>query len=250
VSVTNTASQASDSYYVKDFTGYMETVCRLVGGVAPRQTILDVPAGNGLLAARLREEGHLVTCADINREKPDYVFADFNKPLPFADAAFDVVICTEGIEHTLNPAAFVGELCRVARAGGCIVLSTPNLQSAYSRFQFMCCGWFHQFSPSYSRHLGPLELKDRGHISPMGYLQLRYLFQHHGACVRIVAADRWKKKWLIPLLLPFLALGWVWQRRALAKGRTLSDEHCEMLKHLSSPPLLFGRSLIIVFEKA
>jgi ubiquinone/menaquinone biosynthesis C-methylase UbiE len=46
--------------------------------------------------------------------------------LPFADGAFDIVVCTEVLEHVPDPAAVVAELCRVAGPDGRVVVSIPN----------------------------------------------------------------------------------------------------------------------------
>jgi ubiquinone/menaquinone biosynthesis C-methylase UbiE len=46
--------------------------------------------------------------------------------LPFADGAFDVVVCTEVLEHVPDPAGVVAELMRVAGPSGRVVVSIPN----------------------------------------------------------------------------------------------------------------------------
>lgn len=46
--------------------------------------------------------------------------------LPFGDGAFDVVVCTEVLEHTPDPTAVVAELVRVAGPEGRVVVSIPN----------------------------------------------------------------------------------------------------------------------------
>jgi 2-polyprenyl-3-methyl-5-hydroxy-6-metoxy-1,4-benzoquinol methylase len=46
--------------------------------------------------------------------------------LPFADATFDVVICTEVLEHTQNPRNVIKEIMRVAARGARVVVSVPN----------------------------------------------------------------------------------------------------------------------------
>ena len=170
--------------------------------------------------------------------------------LPFADGAFDTCLCLEGIEHVIDSSALIRELCRVMKPGGRIILSLPNIQNLFSRFNFLCAGYFYQFAPGVGRHMRPGENIDRGHIAPLSYLQLRYLFQHHGARVIGVAGDRWKKKWLIPLLLPFLGIGWLWARRDVACSPNVPrEEQREMVQHLFSPPGLFSRSLILIFQR-
>jgi 2-polyprenyl-3-methyl-5-hydroxy-6-metoxy-1,4-benzoquinol methylase len=46
--------------------------------------------------------------------------------MPFSDRSFEVVICTEVIEHTREPRAAVAELARVLAPQGVLVLTTPN----------------------------------------------------------------------------------------------------------------------------
>ena len=46
--------------------------------------------------------------------------------LPFEDATFDVVLCTEVLEHVVKPARVVRELMRVAAPGARVVVSIPN----------------------------------------------------------------------------------------------------------------------------
>jgi SAM-dependent methyltransferase len=232
------------------FTGYMDVVSHLVQSGKPGQKVLDIPAGNGRLVAHLREQGFDAVCADINQAGPDYVYADMNQPLPFADASFDAVTCMEGIEHVLDPMALIGELCRITKKGGRIILTLPNIQCVYSRFYFLCTGCFYQFVPWNHRILKPGEKIDRGHITSLSYLQLNYLFQYHGAELVQLAGDRWKKKWLIPFLLPFIGMGWIGMRVGLARQKEVPDDQCRgKIRDLFSAPLLFGRSLILVFEK-
>lgn len=46
--------------------------------------------------------------------------------LPFRTDCFDRVICSEVIEHVLNPVALLAELARVLKPGGIAVLTIPN----------------------------------------------------------------------------------------------------------------------------
>ena len=46
--------------------------------------------------------------------------------LNYPDDSFDVVFCSEVIEHMTSPAELLGEMKRVLKPGGQLVLSTPN----------------------------------------------------------------------------------------------------------------------------
>ena len=228
--------------HVPNVTDYMRTVAGIVGERRERQRVLDMPAGNGLLADRLRESGHEVICADINRERPDFVHADMEEPLPFEDGAFDTVLCLEGIEHVLDPALLVAELCRVCRDGGRIILSTPNIQSCYSRLTFLFHGHFYQFDPGNFRHRPSPEKVDRGHVSPLSYLEAKYLFECHGATISAVHGDRYKRKVLMPVYGLIVAAGYL---LSLLGSRGADRAR----KDLFSGAALFSRSIILVSEK-
>jgi SAM-dependent methyltransferase len=45
--------------------------------------------------------------------------------IPFADASFDHILCTEVLEHSLDPQALVDEMLRVLRPGGELVATIP-----------------------------------------------------------------------------------------------------------------------------
>lgn len=45
--------------------------------------------------------------------------------LPFTDASFDAVICSQVLEHVFTPGDFLAEIRRVLRPGGRLLLTTP-----------------------------------------------------------------------------------------------------------------------------
>jgi 2-polyprenyl-3-methyl-5-hydroxy-6-metoxy-1,4-benzoquinol methylase len=62
-----------------------------------------------------------------------FIAADLDcLPLPLADGCADVVAAVETIEHLENPRAFCRELTRITRAGGWVVITTPNQLSLLS----------------------------------------------------------------------------------------------------------------------
>ena len=238
--------------HVANFTGYMDVVAGHFSGSRKGLKILDLPAGNGLLADALRGMGHTVVCGDINRERPDYQYLDMAAPLPFADAAFDAVICLEGIEHLVNPVQLIAEFARVTRAGGEIVVSTPNVMNLYSRLHQLLTGAPYQFNPAAAPEVGPGAAADRGHVFPLSFFQLRYLFGQHGARVKAVLGDRYKKKALMPLYLCLLPFAWAASWLLMVRGGDArhAERNRELMQHAFSAPLLFSRSLVLVLEKA
>ena len=44
---------------------------------------------------------------------------------PFADASFDSILCNQVLEHVFNPDEFLGEIMRVLKPGGKLLLTVP-----------------------------------------------------------------------------------------------------------------------------
>jgi len=242
-------STKRDFSHVPNFTGYMK---KIAGWFAdrPPMRILDMPAGAGKMREALAPLGHEVVCGDINRESGDYVYVDMSRPLPFEDGSFDAVVCLEGLEHMIEPALLISEIVRVTRRGGHIIISTPNITNMYSRLQFLFTGTFYQFNPAPIPVVRPGEMKDRGHIAPMSYFQIRYLFEHFGASVTSVDGDKFKKKVLAPLFLPIVLAGMLISRVLMREGGPgTAGRNREIFSHMLSLPMLMSRSLIVYLQK-
>jgi len=237
--------------HVANFTDYMQLIYEKISILKDKnktQKVLDIPAGNGKLSEILRQDGFKVISADINCEKDDYTYVNMEKILPFNDNEFDIVICPEGIEHIINPQKLIKEFSRITKKNGYIIITTPNIQNCFSRFQFFSTGYFYQFHPSPTRHNPNGKEIDRGHISPMSYLQLRYLFEEYNCKIDSIDGDRYKKMILLPLYLPFLAYGKYWIYKDYIKGGK-KDFKKEIMKDLFSMNMLFSRSLIMTFKQ-
>lgn len=110
---------------------------RLVLGAVPGvdQKVLDVGGGMGRMAIPLSRH-HYVTLSDISSQMLEQarpaagprlrlVQADATT-LPFATGSFDYVVCIDLLPHLLDPARTLGELHRVLRAGGTLILDSTN----------------------------------------------------------------------------------------------------------------------------
>jgi ubiquinone/menaquinone biosynthesis C-methylase UbiE len=81
---------------------------------AGARTALDVAAGGGHVARRLREEEiDVVTVDPAPGMQPDVISRA--EELPFADGSFDVVACRVAAHHFADVPAAVAEMARVSR---------------------------------------------------------------------------------------------------------------------------------------
>ncbi len=90
------------------------------------RTALDVGAREGHQTRWLQARGYRVTSMDVESRFEGCLRVDANAPLPFATGSFDLVWCSEVIEHLKDPAASLAELLRVTSSGGDVILTTPN----------------------------------------------------------------------------------------------------------------------------
>jgi len=122
-----------------------EMVWKLAGDVTGKK-VLDIGCQYGVFSFYLARKGASVTGMDISqrwiercrreaREKYGHLDLSFlvgdAQELPFDDESFDVVVCSEVIEHVEHPGNVLSEINRVLVPDGVLVLSTPNTASYY-----------------------------------------------------------------------------------------------------------------------
>jgi ubiquinone/menaquinone biosynthesis C-methylase UbiE len=117
-------------------------MCELVRAHLPCEAFLDAGCGDGRYLAALEAELPARRAGtDISERILDTargrVEADFRQAnleaLPFEDGAFDLVLCSQVIEHVLDPDTAAAELARVLRPGGTLVISTDNARNYVTR---------------------------------------------------------------------------------------------------------------------
>ena len=174
----------------------------------PRGRLLDVPAGEGALSARLAGMGFQVQACDLY---PD-IFrvrdievrrGDLSGTLPYRNAEFQYLTCLEGLEHIENPHQAVREFARVLAPGGHLIISVPNILNIEERVKWLLTGYTSHFKPISQEHL-KMRHEQWGekeevvlHINPIAYTELRYLLEKYGFEMLGAYRDKPKPKlWL------------------------------------------------------
>ena len=123
-------------------------------GLPEAEEALDLGCGDGRVTAELRARA--VTGADVSsvaleraRERlpsASLVRVEPDEPLPLGDAAFDLALCAETIEHVRDVQLLLSELRRVLRPGATLALTTPA-HSRLTAARLAVRGWESHFDP-------------------------------------------------------------------------------------------------------
>lgn len=119
----------------------VDVVSALAG---PSGRVLDVGCAQGTLGLMLGERGIRVDLLDIRPENIEYARARYEHgPVGFhvgllgetcpPGGGYDVVVCTEVIEHVPAPSEFLAQLRDKLRPGGSLCMTTPNGSYLFSR---------------------------------------------------------------------------------------------------------------------
>lgn len=216
-----------------------------------RGSLLEIPAGEGALAWQLRKLGYTVTAGDIDPKffKVDpipCIYLDLNLKFPLEDEQFDFISCVEGIEHLQDQFQFVRECHRILRPQGILVLSTPNILNLASRLKYLLTG-FYSLVPRPINEFSQVPVFD--HINPVTYYQLRYILHTQGFEITQVVTDFRRRSALGLLFLKPLVHFYSWRTMRKEQDPKQREANREIRRILASPPILTGRTLILVARK-
>jgi ubiquinone/menaquinone biosynthesis C-methylase UbiE len=146
-------------------------------GAGPEDTVLDVACGGGIVVCGFAHTvkhapGIDLTPAMIERSRQlqrekgltnvSWKLGDV-LPLPFADASFSIVTSRFAFHHFLDPLAVLGEMKRVCRPGGKVVVAdsapAPDKADAFNAME---------------------RLRDPSHVRALPLPELKELFRRQG----------------------------------------------------------------------
>jgi 2-polyprenyl-3-methyl-5-hydroxy-6-metoxy-1,4-benzoquinol methylase len=158
---------------------------KLPAGLRKDARILDVGCGTGAWLARLQRRGFSNLYgidADVAQASSckgaTIARADLNDPQPWpVHGRFQLITAIEVIEHIENVGLFLDHVREHLEDDGCLLLTTPNIESLAARLRFLLLGELKQFD----------SIGDQTHIFPVLITTLNRILANR----RLEIAARW-----------------------------------------------------------
>ena len=214
---------------------------------------LDIGSGYGQLISAVRAAFKVTPQAcdytdklmKLEGQKVDIV--DMNtQPLPYEEGRFNLITCTEVIEHLEHYRETLREIHRVTAPQGLVIFSTPNILNLKSRLRFLWFGFWNLF--------GPLHMKESrlystgGHINPVSYFYIVHSLYDAGFRDISVTVDKYQRSSYFAyavLILPLKFMSWRAFRKEEFKYKTIDSLNRDVVTNMNSRDLLLGRTVII-----
>jgi 2-polyprenyl-3-methyl-5-hydroxy-6-metoxy-1,4-benzoquinol methylase len=159
-------------------------------------SLIDFGAGMGELLTRMHGLNKFTKLAGTDlfprpANLPDAIAwhqQDLNDKVQI-DEQFDVVICSETIEHLENPRLTFRMLDSLTKPGGIIILTQPNQESIRAYFALFLAGHFvHFIGASYPAHITALLRLDLSRMAnEVGWAAPRFFFTNRGAIPKLTS---------------------------------------------------------------
>lgn len=180
--------------------------------------VLDAGCGRSLFTEIRPRWPFTIVAADVDHallksrrdDFPDvrWLAADAH-PLPFREAAFDVLFAGELVEHLSDPKAALVDFARVLRPGGTLILTTPNRRRLANRVD----GSDRPYSPDHLSELSYDEVVEL--LGGTGFdivhrsgLHLELMLNWLSPLPKLDRLQRgWNRPWAVPLMRALLAAG-------------------------------------------
>jgi ubiquinone/menaquinone biosynthesis C-methylase UbiE len=218
---------------------------------------LDIGSGTGQLTTMIQSKyGVDSYCCDytdclLENRNAHFDIVNLNhQDLPYEKNYFDLVTCTEVVEHVENYRKFFRDVHRVIKPGGLVIFSTPNILNITSRFRFLTFGFWDLF--------GPLHVRESrlytagGHISPVSMFYFVHALLDAGFINVECSVDKYRKSGLLPLGLswvPLKVLFFFSFIKEKNKYKTIDKRNEQIVRNINRHDILLGRTLMVSASK-
>jgi len=127
---------SSGEYEIQEFERYGQLRQQVIDLIRPGSRVLDVGCGAGGFLVMLQEQkscqcvgidiSDVAVSVTCQRGFQAYVAKLPQLPKQISDASFDACVLLETLEHISNPIRTIGQIARVLKPGGSIIVSVPN----------------------------------------------------------------------------------------------------------------------------
>lgn len=215
---------------------------------------LDIGSGHGELIALLRQrqlvtESSACDYTDSLMKLDDVKVSVVNlneAPLPFASRSFDLVTCTEVIEHLEHYRETIREMYRVLEPAGKLVISTPNILNLKSRIRYLVFGFHNLFGPLHT--LESALHSTGGHINPVSSFYLTHSLLDAGFQDIRLTIDKPQTTslfWFAMLVLPIRLFSFLTIRKEKSRYKTIDAFNERFVHQMNSFDVLVGRTILV-----
>ncbi len=224
------------------------------------KVVVDLSAGSGFIAHFFEEINCLIRPFDLFPANNKYATAacqpiDLQQEFPIESATADLVILAETIEHIPDQLFLFGEMARILKPDGRLIITTPNSSSLRSRFsQFMIESEHYGVAPPNEttvyvewnegqRYLGKLFVS--------GLLRLRTMAAMNGLKIKTIHPSPWSSTSIVLLFtFPWIYyFAWRARRQLLKLNPTGKAAYDEIFRISTGLNTLLAKHLIIEFER-
>lgn len=136
-STSNLEAFRAEADHVRDKLT-IEIVDQIEAQIQANASVVDIGCGVGDLLSEVRKRKPLVSVSGLDFSSkavdgaraalPDGEFRHFviERSLPYDSGTFDLVLCTDVLEHMENPRLVAAELVRICRPGGLVAIVVPD----------------------------------------------------------------------------------------------------------------------------
>ncbi len=215
---------------------------------------LDIGAGVGKLINLIRKDFPNAKAHACDYHTDRFAISDVeikqvhldNGPLPYADNSFDLITCTEVFEHVENYRAILREMRRILKPGGMVVITTPNVLNAFSRWRNILTGFPNLFGPLPTK---ADNLYSTGrHITPIPYFYMAHAMLEADLKQIDLHMDRLSSTslfWSV-IFYPLILISWPFYiSREKNRFRTVTPENYTHVARHMSPKLMLSRTLVV-----
>lgn len=181
---TNLSSKRYEPSFI-DLSNKNDSRTLTIDLVGEGKRVLEIGTSTGYISKILKEHNNVVAGIEIDKDA-GLVAKQYCEPLIIGDVenidferyfepdSFDVIICSDVLEHLRNPEGVLLKLKRYLKPNGYIVVSIPNICHGDVIFRIML-GDF---------HYTPLGLLDKTHIRFFGLKNIYAIFSECGYSIQ------------------------------------------------------------------